>query len=219
RPEIIKLSPVIRELDAHASSMRTINVASSQHTDLLYPFIRHFKIRIDHDLKIMEPSQTAARVCARVLSLLEPILMHEKPDLVLVQGDTTTALAGALAGFYGQIPVGHVEAGLRSGNVKSPYPGEMNRRLITRLADCHFAATPQNRALLLDEGVSEENIFVTGNPVVDALHSLLAHSDLKREMRELLDSTNGLKRIVLTTHRRESFGEAMDANLRVIRHF
>src|SRR5262245_40590065 len=116
RPEVIKLAPVIQALDAHAASMRTINVASSQHTDLLYPFVRHFKIRIDHDLKIMEPSQTAARVCARVLSMLEPVLMQEKPDLVLVQGDTTTALAGALAAFYGQVPVGHVEAGLRSGD-------------------------------------------------------------------------------------------------------
>jgi UDP-N-acetylglucosamine 2-epimerase (non-hydrolysing) len=219
RPEVIKLAPVIQELDSHADCMRTINVATSQHTDLLYPFIRHFKIRIDHDLRIMEPSQTAARVCARVLSRLEPILAQEKPDLVLVQGDTTTALAGALAGFYGQIPVGHVEAGLRSGNVKSPYPEEMNRRLITRLADYHFAATPRNCAVLLDEGVRQENIFMTGNPVVDALHSLLAHCNLKSEMRELLDSTNGLKRIVLTTHRRESFGRAMDANLHVLRRF
>src|SRR5262245_9282885 len=98
RPEVIKLAPVIQELDAHVDSMRAINVASAQHTDLLYPFVRHFGIRIDHDLKIMEPSQTSARVCARVLSMLEPVLKQEKPDLVLVQGDTTTALAGALAG-------------------------------------------------------------------------------------------------------------------------
>jgi UDP-N-acetylglucosamine 2-epimerase (non-hydrolysing) len=217
RPEVIKLAPVIQELDGHSDSMRAINVASSQHTDLLYPFIRHFKIRVDYDLNIMEPSQTAARVCSRVLSRLEPILMHENPDLILVQGDTSTAVAGALAGFYRQIPVGHVEAGLRSGNAKSPYPEEMNRRLITRLADYHFAATSRNRASLLAEGINQENIFVTGNPVVDALHSLLEQSRTKPPV--LFSSTDGLKRIILTAHRRESFGQSMDANLRVLRHF
>src|SRR5207248_9987283 len=124
-------------------------------------------------LHLMQPGQTPDQVCARALTALEPVLDQEKPGLLLVQGDTTTALAGALAGFHRRIPVGHVEAGLRSGGANNPFPEEMNRRLITRLATYHFAATPHNRAVLLSEGVAPERIFVTGNPVVDALHAIL----------------------------------------------
>src|SRR5688572_3476343 len=146
RPEVIKLAPVIAALEARPEAFRTVNVTSAQHTDLLYPFVRMFGIRVDHDLRIMEPNQTPNQVCARVLTRLDQLLTEEQPDLILVQGDTTTAMAGALAGFHRRIPVGHVEAGLRSGNVYSPYPEEMNRRLITRLATYHFAATARNRA-------------------------------------------------------------------------
>src|SRR6266700_2365814 len=173
RPEVIKLAPVIKELEVQRDVFRTVNVTSAQHTDLLYPFVRMFGIRVDHDLHIMEPNQTPNQVCARVLARLDLVLDEERPDLILVQGDTTTAMAGALAGFHRRVPIGHVEAGLRSGNAYSPYPEEMNRRLITRLAAYHFAATRRNRATLLSEGVPEDTVFVTGNPVVDALHAIL----------------------------------------------
>lgn len=219
RPEAIKLAPVIEQLEAHGRTFRTVNVTSGQHHDLLYPLIRLFGIRIDHDLRVMEPNQTSNHVCSRVLGLLDPILAKERPDLILVQGDTTTAMAGALAGFYRRIPVGHVEAGLRSGDPHSPYPEEMNRRIITRLATFHFAATPRNRDTLLSEGVPPESVFVTGNPIVDSLKTILKRAEVTHQVDELLRVTKGLKRIVLTTHRRESFGEVMAQNLKVLRRF
>ncbi len=220
RPEAIKLAPVIRGLEAHANSFQTINVASGQHTDLLYPFVKLLGIRIDHDLQVMSPDQTPNQVCARVLSAMDRILESEHPDLILVQGDTTTALAGALAGFHRKIAVGHVEAGLRSGNPRSPYPEEMNRRMITKLATHHFAATTRNRMTLLAEGVEPRNIFVTGNPVVDSLKEIIKQNSSKNPaIEELLSATGGLKRVVLTTHRRESFGELMLENLVTLRRF
>jgi UDP-N-acetylglucosamine 2-epimerase (non-hydrolysing) len=146
-------------------------------------------------------------------------LSCEKPDLILVQGDTTTAFIGAVAGFYHRIPIGHIEAGLRSGNPYSPYPEEMNRRLVTRLATYHFAATPHNCAALLSEGVPQENIFVTGNPIIDALHTVLKESMPSPPLAEWLTKTQGLRRLILTTHRRESFGRTMAENLQVIRRF
>lgn len=219
RPEIIKLAPVITQLETLSESLRTVHVTSGQHTDLLLPFIELFGIRIDHDLRVMEANQTPTGVCARVLSSLEPLLARERPSLVLVQGDTTTAMAGALAAFYRRIPVGHVEAGLRSGDSHSPYPEEMNRRLITRLATYHFAATARNRDVLLSEGVSSERIFVTGNPVVDSLKAVLRRSPAAPTVKKLLHATTATRWIVLTTHRRESFGELMGENLRVLRRF
>jgi len=219
RPEVIKLAPIIRQLEKHNGIFRTINVSSAQHTDLLYPFISQFGIRIDYDLRIMKRNQTLNHVCSRVIAALDSILQKEQPHLILIQGDTTTAMAGALAGFHRRIPVGHVEAGLRSGNIYSPYPEEMNRRLITRLATYHFAATTRNSSTLLSEGVSPENCFVTGNPVVDALLSILQECSASHSVHKLVESTNGLKRIVLTTHRRESFGEVMAGNLAVLRRF
>lgn len=219
RPEIIKLAPVIHKLQSRRSRFRTLTVTTAQHTDLLYPFAHLFGIRIDHDLKLMEPDQTPNGLCARVLAALDPLLSYERPDFILVQGDTTTTLAGALAGFHHRIPVGHVEAGLRSGNPYSPYPEEMNRRLTTRLASYHFAATPGNRQTLLAEGVEKENIFVTGNPVVDALHTMFKRSTSTPAIERVLSATSGLKRLVLTTHRRESFGPGLTNNLEALRRF
>lgn len=220
RPEAIKLAPVIRGLEANNESIETFNVASGQHTDLLYPFVRLLKIRIDRDLRVMLPSQTPNQVCARVMDAMDVILEEEKPELILVQGDTTTALAGALAGFHREIPVGHVEAGLRSGNPRSPFPEEMNRRMISRLATYHFAATTRNRMTLLAEGVEKRNIFVTGNPVVDSLKAIVNQSSRKNPVFEqLLQTTSGLKRLILTTHRRERFGELMLENLVTLRQF
>ena len=219
RPEVIKLAPVIAQLEHCGEQFATVNVTSGQHTDLLYPFIRRFGLRIDHNLQVMEAGQTPSQVSARVLASLDPILDRARPDLLLVQGDTTTAMAGALAGFYHSIPVGHVEAGLRSGNDLSPFPEEMNRKLITRLAKYHFAATQRNRETLLAEGVSDSSIFVTGNPVVDALETMLRHSSVPPEIGKLLAATDGCKRIVLTTHRREAMGSLMTENLRALAQF
>jgi len=219
RPEAIKLAPVIQQLQACGEIIQTVNVTSSQHTDLLHPLFRVFNLRIDRDLRVMRRDQTASLTCSRVLAALEPILAEEKPDLILVQGDTSTTLAGALAGFNRRIPVAHVEAGLRSGNPHSPYPEEMNRRLITPLATYHFAATPRNRDTLLAEGVARENIFVTGNPVIDSLHVALERAALTPAVEELLAATKDFKRIVLTTHRRENFGAVMVQNLNVLRRF
>src|SRR5207245_959742 len=189
RPEVIKLAPVIEQLEVQRDAFRTVTLPSPQDTDLLYPFVRMFGIRVDHDLRIMEPNQTPNQVCARVLARLDLILDEERPDLILVQGDTTTAMAGALAGFHRRIPIGHVEAGLRSGNAYSPYPEEMNRRLITRLATYHFAATRRNRATLLSEGVPENTVFVTGNPVVDSLHAILDRTEVSPVVARLLEAT------------------------------
>lgn len=219
RPEAIKVAPVIAELEARSDKFLTINVNSGQHTGLLKPFVNLFKIRIDHDLGVMEPNQNPSGVCARVLTALDPILANQKPDLILVQGDTTTALAGAMAGFHRGIPVGHIEAGLRSGNIQSPFPEEMNRRLISQVASFHFAATEHNRVTLLGEGVSDAAIFVTGNPVVDSLHRIVKSTGESSDIQATTDGLTGLKLIVLTTHRRESLGAAMEENLRVLREF
>jgi UDP-N-acetylglucosamine 2-epimerase (non-hydrolysing) len=218
RPEVIKLAPVLHAL-AEMPDLRSVAVSSGQHTDLLRPFVELFSLRIDHDLRLMQPGQTPNQVCARALTALDPVLDQEKPDLLLVQGDTTTALAGALAGFHRRIPVGHVEAGLRSGDAFNPFPEETNRRLITRLASWHFAATPRNQHTLLAEGVAFDRVVLTGNPVVDALRMILCKNVVPPALARVLKQTEGLKRIALTTHRRESFGEVMGDNLRVLRDF
>ena len=219
RPEVIKLAPVIRALEARPDRFAAVNVSSSQHTDLLHPLVRSFGLGLHHDLQVMQPNQTLSSLSARVLSALDPVLLAERPDVVMVQGDTTTALAGAMAAFHRGIPVGHVEAGLRSGDPTSPFPEEMNRRLITRVASWHFAATSDNRANLLAEGVPASRVFVTGNTVVDGLLAVLDGAVASAETAELLGKTQGQRRILLTTHRRESFGETMSGNLQVLRRF
>ena len=217
RPEAIKLAPVIHELKRR--SFETVVVSSSQHKQLLKPFLASLAIEVDRDLAVMRRNQSPNAVCSRVLAKLENILDIEQPDLILVQGDTTTTLAGALAGFNRRIPVGHIEAGLRSGNLMSPFPEEMNRRLVSQIASFHFAATEDNRRNLLAEGVEDEKIFVTGNPVVDSLQDMLTNLKIDSTITRLIKSTEGKKRILLTTHRRESFGKAMTTNLKVIREF
>jgi len=219
RPEIIKLAPVIRAFETRPDRWRTVNVCSSQHTDLLYPFAARFAVRVDRDLAVMKPAQTPSEVLARVLGGLDSLLDSEKPHLLLVQGDTTTALGGALAAFHRGIPVAHVEAGLRSGNAMSPFPEEMNRRLITRLARYHFAATPGNARTLKAEGIAEDHIVLTGNTIVDSLHQILAGEGPSERLTTVLDRLDGLRLIALTTHRRESFGAAMEGHLRALRRF
>jgi UDP-N-acetylglucosamine 2-epimerase (non-hydrolysing) len=218
RPEIIKLAPVITELRKR-QGFEVCVVCSSQHTNLLKPFLKIFDIKVDYDLKVMTKNQTPNGVAAKVLGKLDKILEDEKPDVVLVQGDTTTAFAGAFAAFNRKIAVGHIEAGLRSGNLYSPFPEEMNRRLITQVASFHFAATEKNRRNLLKEGVNAEKIFLTGNPIVDTLEQIFANLEPSNTILELINQTKGLRRILLTTHRRESFGEKMTGNLKAIRTF
>jgi UDP-N-acetylglucosamine 2-epimerase (non-hydrolysing) len=217
RPEAIKLAPVIHELKK--KDFQTIVVSSSQHKDLLAPFLEILKIEVDYNLQVMTANQTLNQICSRVLAKLDRILNVERPDSILVQGDTTTTLAGALAGFNRKIPVGHVEAGLRSGNLQSPFPEEMNRRLASQIATFHFAATEKNRRNLLAERVPNEKVFVTGNTVVDSLQYILKNFSASEKINRLIEETKGLKRILLTTHRRESFGGAMSENLEVLRDF
>jgi UDP-N-acetylglucosamine 2-epimerase (non-hydrolysing) len=218
RPEVIKLAPVIHRLEQQAASIRTINVSSGQHAELLYPFIKLFGINVHRDLKLMTVNQAPSKLCARICRELAEIVEEHSPDLILVQGDTTTALAGAYAGWVQGVPVGHIEAGLRSGNSMSPFPEELNRQLITRLATYHFAATAANREALIAEGIDERNIFLTGNPVVDAMQMVLRDGK-PFDNKELLAQINGRKCIVLTTHRRESFGKILEENLRVLVEF
>lgn len=217
RPEAIKLAPVIAELKKR--KVPSVVVSSSQHTDLLVPFLKIFDIAVDYDLRVMTENQTSNAVCAKVLQGLDAVLDKEDPNIILVQGDTTTAFAGAFAGFNRKIAVGHVEAGLRSGDLYSPFPEEMNRRLISQMADFHFAATEDNCNNLWQEGVAESKIYLTGNTVVDALHFISGNTSGSEEIQRLIAKTEGVKRILLTTHRRESFGEKMSGNLYALRDF
>lgn len=217
RPEAIKLAPVIKELEKQ--SIETVVVSSSQHGHLIQPFLDLFGVVVDHDLRVMREKQSLNDVCFRVIERLDKLLQAELPDMILVQGDTTTALAGAIAAFNRNIAIGHVEAGLRSSDRNSPFPEEMNRRLISVLATFHFAATEQNRCTLISEGVDPDSVIVTGNPVVDSLNSVVENLRPGERFASVLEATRGLKRILLTTHRRESFGAAMSANLRVLKEF
>lgn len=217
RPEMIKLAPLImkvRETGGHA-----IFVNSGQHADLLTPLFDLFGLQPDYDLQAMAPGQSLNTLVGKITDRLDPILERERPDHVIVQGDTATALAGGLAAFNRKIPVGHVEAGLRSGNPYSPFPEEMNRRLVTQLASLHFAATPRNRATLLAEGIADAQVAVTGNTVVDALHWTLDNTRPGDEIRRLRSQIAGRRVILLTTHRRENFGDTMRTHLRGLRLF
>lgn len=219
RPEVIKLAPVVRELARRPRAFRTVNVSSGQHPDLIAPFVRLFGLRVDHDLGVMRPGQPLSALFARVLTALDPLLGAVRPDVVLVQGDTTTAAAAALAAFHRGVPVGHVEAGLRTDDPLSPFPEETNRRLVTRLARWHFAGTAAHARTLRREGVPRDWIVRTGNPVVDALRWVGTGGPRSPRLRSLLDATRGLKRVVLTTHRRESFGGVLGGNLRALADF
>lgn len=217
RPEMIKVAPLI--LEARRQGAEAILVNSGQHADLLTPLFDLFGVYPEHDLQAMVAGQSLNKLLSRVIDRLDPILEAVQPDYVLVQGDTATALGGAQAAFHRKIPVGHIEAGLRSGNPLSPFPEEMNRRLVSQLATLHFAATDRNRAALLAEGIADEKIIVTGNTVVDALHHTLALANAGPAIAELRQQINGRKVVLLTTHRRENFGDTMRTHLRLLRRF
>jgi UDP-N-acetylglucosamine 2-epimerase (non-hydrolysing) len=216
RPEAIKLAPVIRELGRYPREFQPVVLVTAQHRQMLDQVLRVFDIRPDYDLDVMRPGQSLADVTVGVLRGVERVLRRARPDMVMVQGDTTSALAAALAAFYERIPVGHVEAGLRTRDKYSPYPEEMNRRLVSSLADLHLAPTRAARENLLGEGVPKGRIHVTGNTVVDALKAIRASKAKWRV--PVLDRIAPEQRVILVTaHRRESFGPGFERICRALR--
>lgn len=208
RPEAIKMAPVVLELEKHSDMITPVVAVTAQHREMLDQVLNLFHIKPDYDLDIMAAGQTLFDITMRAMSGLDKVLSEEKPDIVLVHGDTTTTFAGALAAYYHQTEVGHVEAGLRTHNKYSPFPEEMNRHLTGAIADLHFAPTSTSESNLLMENVQENNIFVTGNTVIDALHHTVC--DEFDFDPSLGDIGFGKHRIVLvTTHRRENLGEPM----------
>lgn len=208
RPEAIKLAPVVRCLREDARFETRVAV-SAQHREILDQVLAAFSIQPDYDLNVMEPGQTLAQSAARILAALEPVLERERPDCVIVQGDTTTTFCGALAAFYQAIPVAHVEAGMRTGDVRQPFPEEMNRVLTSRLAALHFAATESAAENLRRECIDPQTIFVTGNTGIDAVLSV---GDAVPEFE-----ADAKKMILVTAHRRESFGEGFSRICRALR--
>ena len=219
RPEAIKMAPLVKEFQKYPKKFKTIVCVTGQHREMLDQVLRIFEITPDYDLNIMKQGQDLYDVTARVLLGMRDVLKEAQPDVVLVHGDTTTSTAAALAAFYQQIPVGHVEAGLRTHNIYSPWPEEMNRQITGRIATYHFAPTPLSKQNLLSEGVSETNITVTGNTVIDALYMVVdkikkdqsLDSELEHLLRQAGYDTNRLtderKMVLITGHRRENFGE------------
>ncbi len=209
RPEAIKLAPIIKELQACPNKWQPRIVITAQHREMLDQVLELFEIKQDYDLNIMSSDQTLFDISVRSLRGFEEILLKEQPEIIVVQGDTTSALMGALAAFYCQIPVGHVEAGLRSFEKYRPFPEEMNRKLISHIADIHFAPTQKAADNLINEGIRKENIYITGNTVVDAFMSIAKQRrPYTNPVLEAIDFEQ--HRVVLVTaHRRENWGSAM----------
>ena len=229
RPEAIKMAPLVKEFQKRPNEFQTIVCVTGQHREMLDQVLHIFEITPDYDLNIMKQGQDLYDVTARVLLGMRDVLKEARPDVVLVHGDTTTSTAAALAAFYQQIPVGHVEAGLRTHNIYSPWPEEMNRQLTGRLATYHFAPTPLSRHNLLTEGVPENHITVTGNTVIDALYMVV--DKIKRDkvldakLEKLLKQSGydvnhlsaGKKLVLITGHRRENFGGGFISMCRAIK--
>jgi UDP-N-acetylglucosamine 2-epimerase (non-hydrolysing) len=205
RPEAIKLCPLIKKLNEFDSNFETIVCVSAQHRQMLDQVLNIFEVKPKYDLDIMSPDQTLFDVTTNILKKIRNVFVEEKPDFILVQGDTTTTFTVSLAAFYEKIPVGHVEAGLRTGDKYSPFPEEMNRKLTTSLADLHFAPTENNKSNLLKENILSENIFVTGNTVIDSLFSVIEKIRHKN-FPEFTNVNLNKKYILVTGHRRENFG-------------
>lgn len=219
RPEAIKMAPLVKELQKQKERIETVVCVTGQHREMLDQVLEIFDIKPDYDLNIMKRGQDLYDVTARVLTGMREVLKEIKPDIVLVHGDTTTSTAAALAAFYQQIPVGHVEAGLRTHNIYSPWPEEMNRLLTGRLATYHFSPTPLSRNNLIKESINDRNIIVTGNTVIDALYwvvdKIKNNKELDNELESVLSKAgydvnrldNGKKLVLITGHRRENFGD------------
>ena len=209
RPEAIKMCPLVLEMHKYPEYIEPIVAVTAQHREMLDQVLELFRIKPDYDLNIMASGQTLYDITTRALNGLKEVIEDAKPDMVLVHGDTTTTFAGALAAFYAQVPVGHVEAGLRTGNKYSPYPEEMNRKLTGSIADMHFAPTSTSKENLLKENVNPEAIMVTGNTVIDALQTTVKanYEFADAEFNKIFARGNRL--ILMTTHRRENLGEPM----------
>ena len=211
RPEVIKLAPVIIGARNRPDEFETIVVSTGQHREMLEQMLEAFQIAVDFELDIMKPKQDLAYVTTSALNGLHDVIGQVKPDWVIVQGDTTTTFAGALAAFYQQVRVAHVEAGLRTYNKRQPFPEEINRRLTTQIADAHFAPTTLSRDNLLRDGVSEDVIWVTGNTGIDALFLTLGSKP-----EQTAPSPTGERRLLITAHRRENQGEPMRSVCRAV---
>lgn len=219
RPEAIKMAPLVKEFEKYPNDFQTLVCVTGQHREMLDQVLNLFEIKPHYDLNIMKQGQDLYDVTARVLVGMRDVLKEAQPDVVLVHGDTTTSTAAALAAFYQQIPVGHVEAGLRTHNIYSPWPEEMNRLITGRIATYHFSPTQLSRQNLLKENVSDDSIIVTGNSVIDALYwvvdKIKNDEALNNELKEILDKAgydvnrldNGRKLVLITGHRRENFGD------------
>ena len=219
RPEAIKMAPLVKEFQKYQKEFQTIVCVTGQHREMLDQVLRIFDIIPDYDLDIMKQGQDLYDVTTRVLNGMRDVLKEVQPDIVLVHGDTTTSTASALAAFYQQIPLGHVEAGLRTHNIYSPWPEEMNRLITGRIASYHFSPTQLSRQNLLDEGIKDSAITVTGNTVIDALYMVVdkikGSRELNKELKGILISSgydidrllDGKKLVLITGHRRENFGD------------
>lgn len=219
RPEAIKMCPLVKEFQKHSNEFETIVCVTGQHREMLDQVLNIFDVTPDYDLNIMKQGQDLYDVTARVLVGMRDILKEVQPDVVLVHGDTTTSTASALAAFYQQIPVGHVEAGLRTHNIYSPWPEEINRQITGRIATYNFAPTPLSKSNLLREAINEDSITVTGNTVIDALYwvvdKIKTDAELQKNLDAVLDNagydvarlSDGKKLVLITGHRRENFGD------------
>ena len=228
RPEAIKMAPLVKEFQKYPDKFKAIVCVTGQHREMLDQVLHIFEIAPDYDLNIMKQGQDLYDVTSRVLLGMRDVLKEVQPDIVLVHGDTTTSTAAALAAFYQQIPVGHVEAGLRTHNIYSPWPEEMNRQLTGRISTYHFAPTPLSRQNLLAENVKSEQIVVTGNTVIDALYMVVdkikSDKALDKELEAaLLHSgydvnrlSDGKKMVLITGHRRENFGDGFISKCKAI---
>ena len=209
RPEAIKMAPVVRALEAHPDEFESIVCVTAQHREMLDQVLALFEIKPKHDLNLMQPNQTLYTLTANVLLAMQGVLEEEKPDIMLVHGDTTTTMAASLAAFYSRTPIGHVEAGLRTYDMQYPFPEEMNRVVTDSIASMYFPPTEGSVQNLLKSGVSNDKIFLTGNTVIDALFHVLDGSNINHNAPLPVEISNDQRLILVTVHRRENFGEPL----------
>ena len=210
RPEVIKLAPVISEAQQHEDEIELLLCSTGQHREMLNQALSVFNIEPDIELDIMRENQTLSELTARMLDALSNVISENQPDVVVVQGDTTSAFTAALAAFYLHIPVAHVEAGLRTGNMDSPFPEELNRVMIGRIAHWHFAPTLESESNLLREGIEAKDILITGNTVVDAIEMVRGTWEEQSSQKDLPNYFPGKELVLITTHRRENFGRGLE---------
>lgn len=219
RPEVIKLAPVIHHLRSRPEEFECIACSTGQHREMLDQALSVFRMKADMDLNLMTPGQTLAGLTSLLFKAIDKAIEDTQPDEIIVQGDTTSAFVGGMCGFYRRIPVGHVEAGLRTGNIWAPFPEEVNRCIVGRIATHHFAPTERSRQNLLREGIAESQVAVTGNTVVDALHWMQSNDALQATNEipaDVVAAMEGRRVILVTSHRRESFGGGLENTFRSI---